>query len=186
MIPQGWGGELGHAVGGVIEGPAGVGRLDPVLGMEAQPDAGTDGEGFVRFRLREEELFHFLGFLRHLLGEVMHLGEILREIIEFPHGFAGIPFVESGLGVQPRAERAEGAGIPAILIDAVAAVVVEILDVFVFRCFRIAEGRSHAHPVDGILRKTVDRLRGLDADEVVERRGDVVDVVKLRARPCRL
>ena len=46
----------------------------------------------------------------------------------------------------------------------------------------IGEGRRHADAVDRILREAVDLLRRLDADHVVERRGDVVDVVELRAR----
>ena len=94
----------------------------------------------------------------------------------------GIPFVESGLGIQPGTERPEGAGIPAILVNAVAAVVVEILDVFVLRRLRVGEAGGHADAVDGVLRETVHFLRGLDADHVIERRGDVVDVIELRAR----
>ena len=91
VIAQGGRGELGHAGGGVVEGPARVGRLDPVFGMNAQPDAGADGEGFVFLRLREEELLHFRQLLRLFLGEVVHLREVLGEIVEFPHGLARNP-----------------------------------------------------------------------------------------------
>ena len=77
-------GELRHARGGVVEGPARVRRLDPVFGMDAQPDAGSDGEDFVFLRLGEEELLHFRQLVRTLFGEVMHLRKILGEIVEFP------------------------------------------------------------------------------------------------------
>ena len=46
----------------------------------------------------------------------------------------------------------------------------------------IGEGRRHADAIDRVLLEAVDFLRRLDAEHVVERRGDVVDVVKLRAR----
>src|SRR5208337_2141469 len=83
---------------------------------------------------------------------------------------------------QPWNERAEGAGVPAIVVDATASVVFEILDVFVFRRLPVGETGSHAHAVDGNLLKAVDDLRGLDAKDVIERRRDIVDLIKLRPR----
>ena len=44
-------GELRHAGRRRVEVPARVGRLDAVLGMDAQPDAGADREDLVRLRL---------------------------------------------------------------------------------------------------------------------------------------
>ncbi len=47
-------GELGHAGRGRVKLPAGVRRLDAVLGMDAQPDTGADREHLVRFRFLQE------------------------------------------------------------------------------------------------------------------------------------
>ena len=140
------------------------------------------GKTLFSFACARKSFFISASFSGLLLGEVVHLGEVLGEIVEFPDGLGGIPLGESRLGVQPGDERAEGAGIPAILVNAVAAVVVEILDVFVFRRLGVVEGRRHAHAVNRVLREAVDHLWRLDAEDIVERRGDVVDVVELRAR----
>ena len=55
--------------------------------MNSQPDAGPDGENLVFLSLGEKELLHFLEFLRMLLGEIVHLGEVLGQIIKLPDGF---------------------------------------------------------------------------------------------------
>jgi hypothetical protein len=64
---------FGHAGSGVVKRPARVGRFDPVLRMDAQPDAGTDGEDLVGLGLGEEVLLHFGQLGRLPLGEVVHL-----------------------------------------------------------------------------------------------------------------
>ena len=110
----------------------------------------------------EEEFFHLVELLRvFCVARSCICEKSLREVVEFPHVFGGVPFVESGLGVEPRDERAEGAGIPAVLVDAVAAVVVEILDVLCSpaRCGIVKDCR-HADAIDRVLREAVDFLRG--------------------------
>ena len=68
------------------------------------------------------------------------------------------------------------------MVDAAASVVFEILDVFVFRCLPVEETGSHAYAIKGHLFEAVDNLRRLDAQDVIERGSDIVDLIKLRTR----
>ena len=117
-----------------------------------------------------------------LAGEVLSLREVRLEVVEFPNVLARIPGGEPWAHREPRRQRAEGAGEPPVLIDAAAAVVVEILDVLSPRRLRVGEGVDHAGPVDWVLLEAVDDLGRLDAEDLVDRRRDVVDVVELRPR----
>ena len=70
--------------------------------------------------------------------------------------------------------------IPAVVVDAAAAVVVEVLGPLAPGRFCVGERIGHADAVDRVLLEAVHHLRRLDAEDVVDRRHDVVDVVELR------
>ena len=88
--------ELRHAGGGGVEDPTGVGALDPVFGVEAEPDAGADGEGLVLFGFFQEQLLHCGQALGFSGGQVIGLGEVGGEIVEFPDVLIGVPGGQPG------------------------------------------------------------------------------------------
>ena len=83
---------------------------------------------------------------------------------------------------HPRHARAEGGGHPAVVVDGAAAHDLEILRVLAALGLRVVERVGEADAVDRVLRDAVDDARRRDADDFVDGRGDVVDVVELRAR----
>ena len=150
--------------------------------MKAQPDTGADREDLVRPRLLEEQRLHRLEPLRLLRGEVLGLGEVGGQIVELPDVLARVPRGQPRAHGEPGGQRAERARVPAIVVDAPAAVVVEVLDAFPPGRLGVGKRVGHAGPVDRVLREPVDHLGRLDAENVVDRRHDVVDVVELRPR----
>ena len=174
--------EFGHAGRRRVEMPARVGRLDAVFGMEAQPDAGADREDLVRLRFFQEQPFQLAKPLRLLRRKVVGLREISLEIVEFPNVLVRIPRRQSRAHREPRRQRPEGAGEPAVVIDAAAAVVVEVLRVLARRRLGVGERVDNADAVDRILLEAVNYLRRLDAENLVDGRRDVVDVMELRPR----
>jgi len=165
-----------------VELPARIRRLDAILGMDAQPDACADREGLVIPGLLEKQRLHRLQPFRLPGGEVLGLREVRLEVVEFPDVLAGIPRGEPRAHGEPRRQRAEGAGEPAVLIDAAAAVIIEILDVLAPWGLRVSEGIDHAGAVDRVLLEAVDDLGWLDAEDLIDRRHDIVDVMELRSR----
>jgi hypothetical protein len=68
------------------------------------------------------------------------------------------------------------------MIDSAAAEALDILRVLGVRRVRLCEGCHHADAINRFLHLAVDDLGRRDAEDLVERRRDVVDVVKLGAR----
>ena len=99
--------------------------------MKAQPDARADREHLVLLGLLQEELLHLVEPLGLLRGEISGLRKVRLEIVELPDILGRIPGCQPGRDRQPRNERPEGRGEPAIVIDAAAAIVVEVLRVLV-------------------------------------------------------
>ena len=152
--------------------------------MQAQPVAGADRERLVRLGLLQEQRLHLLEALRVLLREIVGLREVAAQVVELPDVLVRVPVLDRFRrpGRIPRNERTERAGVPAVVIDAAAAVVVEVLRALAARRLGIRERVSHADAVDRVLRETVHHLRRLDPEDFVERRHDVVDVVELGPR----
>ena len=58
------------------------------------------GKTLFFFGFFEEELFEFLHLLRVLVGEVVHLGVVLSQVVEFPLVFVGVPGLEVGIAAR--------------------------------------------------------------------------------------
>ena len=134
---------------------------------------------FASFRNCRLHRFEPLGLLRR---QVVCLRKVGLEVIEFPDILARIPGSQSRTHGKPRRQRAEGAGKPVVLIDATAAVVVEVLGVLVAGCLGVGEAVGHADAVNRILLEAVHHLGRVDVEDVVDGRRNVVDVMELRAR----
>ncbi len=113
--------------------------------------------------------------------KVVCLGKVSLEVIKFPDILARIPGSQSRTYRKPRRQRAEGAGKPAVLIDATAAVVVEVLGMLVAGCIGVGEAVGHTDAVNRILLEAVHHLGRVDVENVIDSRRDVVDVMELRA-----
>ena len=59
--------------------------------------------------------------------QVIRLGKVARQVVEFPGVLVRIPLREARMPGQPRDQRAKRTRIPTILVNAAAAVVVEVL-----------------------------------------------------------
>jgi len=92
---------------------------------------------YPRFEFLSLHRFEPFGLLRR---KVVCLRKIGLEVIELPDILARIPGSQSRTHCKPRRQRAECAGKPIVLIDATAAVVVEVLGVLVAGCLGV--GRS--------------------------------------------
>jgi len=150
--------------------------------MERSVETAADGQHFVVLGLAHEqalELFKLLGLLG---GKVMGQGEVLPGVEELPSVLHGIPVGKVGHRADPGCARAEGAGHPALVIDAATSHDLEVLGRLSLRSRSRVEGVGEARPVDGVLRVAVHDLRLRNTKDLVERRGHVVDVVELWAR----
>ena len=174
-------GELWHPPGRGIEGPAGIGRLDPVFGMDAQPKPAADRKDLVFLGDLQEFLLHRLYpfgiFCRHIIG----FGEILGRVVKLPCVFAGIPGRVVPPGSRPWGQRSKDSGDPAILIQRTAAVVFEILLGPDRGGIRVAERRQQADAVDRVLLDPVHHLGRRDVEHIVDRWCDVDDMAELAA-----
>ena len=83
-----------------IKRPACVRRLDPIFGVDAEPDAGADREILVGLRLLQKEAFHLRETIRLLGREVVGLRKILIELVEFPTSFRESHVANPGLTVS--------------------------------------------------------------------------------------
>ena len=164
--------------------PARVGRLDAVLGMDAQPDAGADRERLVLLRFLQEQRLHLVESLRFLRRPGRRPARSRFEVIELPDVLGRIPVSRApGLTVSPRDQRAERAG-DTSRRDRCRGCRCCRNTGCVLRAgaFGVGERVGHADAVDRVLLEAVDDLRRLDAEDVVDRRHDVVDVMELRPR----
>ena len=75
-----------------------------------------------------------------------------------------------GLTVSHGVSGPKVQAIPAVVVDAAAAVVVEVLRVLAPGRLGVGEGVGHADAVDRVLREAVHHLRRLDAEDLVDRR----------------
>ena len=130
-----------------------------------------------------EQAAQLLHLLRIRLGQIVRLGEIAAQVVELPGLFVGVPggHARGGAGRVPRDEGAERAGVPAVAVDAAAGVVLEVLHLLARRRVGVVERVGQADAVHRLLLAPVDDVRVRDADQLVQRRDDVVHVVELAA-----
>ena len=97
--------------------------------MEPRPEPAADGQRLVRLGLGQEQLLHLRQPIGLLVGEVVGLGEVFGQVVQLPHVLVRVPSLQSRGGARriPRNERPEGAGEPAVVVDAAAGVVLEVL-----------------------------------------------------------
>ena len=151
--------------------------------MDAQPDAGADREDLVRPAPPTGRRFSIWASRCGSAGrKVVGLREVPGEVVEFPDVLARVPGREPGAHREPRRERSEGRGDPAVAVDGAAAVVVEVLGVLAACGLRVVERVGQADAVDRVLHEAVDDLRRVDADELVDGRRDVVHMMELGTR----
>ena len=125
--------------------------------------------------------FSFASRSGSLVGEVVGLGEVSRQVVKLPDVVVRVPSLESGGRARsiPRYEWPKRAGEPAIVVDTATGVVLEVLGLLPTRSVRVGKTVCHAHAIHRVLLDPVHLVRGLDADRLVESRDDVVDVVEL-------
>ena len=184
LLPSAGAAELRHAGDVAGESPLRVGRRDAQLRVQDRnPEPAADREHLVLRGLDQEQLLHLRELLRHLRGQVVGLRPVVLEVVEFPDVLVGRPVPDAGRQARdPRGARAEGRGHPAVMVDGAAAHDLEVLRAQPALGLRVVEGVGEADAVDRILRDAVDHARRRDADDLVDRRHDVVAVVELRAR----
>ena len=125
------------------------------------------------------QLFQLVGIL---CGEVVILGEVIGDVIEFPF-VASHDIRHFGRAHEPRGLRRNRRGDPAIVVERAVTEHLEVLRLALRGSVRVraVEGVSHAHAFDRFLGDAIDRLRRLDAGGFEDRRHDINDVVELAA-----
>ena len=147
------------------------------------PEAAPDWQRLVLRRFDQEDVLHLRQFFGHSGGEVVGLAPVLVEIVELPDVLVRRPLPNAGR--QPRNPwdaAAHDASHPTVVIDGAAAHDFEILGEQLTLRRRIAERIGETDAVDRVLLDAVHRAGRRDADDLVDRRDNVVDVVKLRPR----
>ena len=147
------------------------------------PEAAPDRQRLVLRSFDQEDVLHLRQFFRHPGGEVVGLAPVLVEIVELPNVLVRRPLPNAGR--QPRNPWdawSHDASHPTVVIDGAAAHDFEILGEELTLRRRIAERIGETDAVDRVLLDAVHRAGRRDADDLVDRRDNVVDVVKLRPR----
>ena len=147
------------------------------------PKAAADRQRLVLRGFDQEDLLHLRQLFRHLGGKVVGLAPILVEIVKLPDVLVRRPLPNAGRQPwNPRKPRPKGASHPTVVINGAAAHDFEILGEQPALGRRIVERIGETDAVDRVLLDAVHRARRGDADDLVDRRDNVVDVVKLRPR----
>ena len=124
---------------------------------------------------------HLRQFFRHFRREVIGLAPVFVQVVKLPDVLVRRPLLNAGRQPRnPRNPRPEGAGHPAVVIDGAAAHDLEVLGKQSALRLRICKRIGETDAVDRVLLDAVHRARRRDADDLVDRRDDVVDMVKLR------
>ncbi|MND97484.1 hypothetical protein D3C80_898050 [compost metagenome] len=103
------------------------------------------------------------------------------QVVERPLIIRRIPAHELREALHPGFARAKNRGHPAILVDAATAEDFEVLRRFFRLHLSVVEGVAQADAIHWVLSDTVDLYGWRDRQHVVDRRGNVVDMVKLSA-----
>ena len=136
----------------------------------------------VLLRLQIEEALHLLKLLRHLGGQVVELGGVLLDVVEFP--LVPGDHIRRRAGAElPRESRRGRDRHPALVVDGAIAEHLEVLRGVSGRRVgvRLVPRVRHAHAFDGALLDAVDRIGRRDAGRFEDGRHDVDDVVELAA-----
>ncbi|MCY1224524.1 hypothetical protein D9M72_366850 [compost metagenome] len=131
--------------------------------------------------LRVELRLELGELLREFVRHVHRLGVVVAEVVQGPVVILRIPAHELGEPLHPGFAWAEYRRYPAVLVDAAAAEHLEVLRRFARCGSGVGKGVAHADAVQRVLRYAIDRFRWRDAEDVVDGRGDVVDVMELLA-----
>ena len=155
-------------------------RQDP----EEDREPGHQRQDVVRFGLLPEELLELCEFLRVLGGEVLGLGEVVRQVVELP----GVLVRVVGAGGESRNRRWRcvpgdavelAGGPPAVLVDRPVAVDLEVLHGVPLGRARIVEAVQEARPLHRLLGDPINHLGLWDPGRFEDRRPDVDAVGEL-------
>ena len=185
LLPRAGRAELRHADRIAGEGPLCIGRGNAQLGVKYRnPKAAADRQRLVLRRLDEKDFLHLGQLFRHLCGEVVRLAPVLFQVVEFPDILVRrpLPNARRQCPAPTGARGPKARGHPAIVVDRAAAHDLEVLGEQLALGFRVVKGVGETDAVDWVLLDAVDRARRGDAENFVNRRDDIVAVMKLRAR----
>ncbi len=140
---------------------------------EARPEAIVEGQHVVALGQLPPELDHLLQAVGLGGSEVVGLVEVRVEMVELPP-----------VGIERRARRVIGDGLPALVPQSTVPELLEILRLGLRRRRRIGEARLETRAFERHLPDTVDLVRRRDADDVEQRRQDVRHMAELVAQPA--
>src|SRR5499427_1490487 len=124
-----------------------------------------------------EPTLEFAQLLRLLGGEVIRLGKVLLDVVKLP----GVLVEADAARRDPGRLAVETSGDPSVVVERAVAEHLEVLRDTAARRLLRGEGVGHADSLDRPLADPVHHARFGDAGHVEDRRGDVDDMMKLRA-----
>ena len=153
-----------------LEHPAPAGRHAVRVGADEAVQGVVQGQDVAGPGFGEPARDHRLQARRLLPGQVVHLVEVLVQVVKLPRVVG-----EVGPGLVP------GHRLPALMPEAPVAEHFEVLGPLAGGLVAATEGVGEAGPLDGLLGDAVDLGRGLHARHLEYGRRDVADMVELVA-----